>query len=118
MREVARAIGADSRIGPKFLNAGPGFGAAVSRRTSSIWCISAGIRPAGGGGLLGERGGIEHLATAPYCSVSGAEAFGTVTGKRLAILVLPLRPTPTTPVKPRQFASVAIFWRRGAARHP
>ncbi|MCU0529718.1 MAG: nucleotide sugar dehydrogenase [Cyanobium sp. Prado107] len=26
VREVARAIGADSRIGPKFLNAGPGFG--------------------------------------------------------------------------------------------
>ena len=26
MREVARAIGTDSRIGPKFLNAGPGFG--------------------------------------------------------------------------------------------
>ena len=26
MREVAKAIGADSRIGPKFLQAGPGFG--------------------------------------------------------------------------------------------
>jgi len=26
VREVARAIGADSRIGPKFLQAGPGFG--------------------------------------------------------------------------------------------
>ena len=26
VREVARAIGTDSRIGPKFLNAGPGFG--------------------------------------------------------------------------------------------
>ena len=26
MREVARAIGTDSRIGPKFLQSGPGFG--------------------------------------------------------------------------------------------
>ena len=26
IREVSRAIGLDSRIGPKFLNAGPGFG--------------------------------------------------------------------------------------------
>ena len=26
VREVARAIGTDTRIGPKFLNAGPGFG--------------------------------------------------------------------------------------------
>ena len=43
VREVARAIGTDSRIGPKFLNAGPGSAAAASRRTSSIWCISAAI---------------------------------------------------------------------------
>ena len=26
IREVSKAIGADSRIGEKFLNAGPGFG--------------------------------------------------------------------------------------------
>ena len=43
VREVARAIGTDSRIGPKFLNAGPASAAAASRRTSSIWCISAAI---------------------------------------------------------------------------
>ena len=43
VREVARAIGTDSRIGPKFLNADRVSAAAVFRKTSSTWCISAGI---------------------------------------------------------------------------
>ena len=32
IREVSRAIGLDSRIGPKFLNAGPGFGELFKKR--------------------------------------------------------------------------------------
>ena len=31
VREVARAIGSDSRIGSQFLNSGPGFGGVVSK---------------------------------------------------------------------------------------
>ena len=32
VREVARAIGSDSRIGDKFLNSGPGFGVVVLKK--------------------------------------------------------------------------------------
>ncbi len=32
VKEVARAIGADSRLGPKFLSAGPGFGGSCFRK--------------------------------------------------------------------------------------
>ena len=38
--EVARAIGQDSRIGPKFLKASVGFGGSCFQRIFSIWCIS------------------------------------------------------------------------------
>ena len=40
VREVARAIGADSRIGPKFLNAGPGFGGSCFQKDILIWVPS------------------------------------------------------------------------------
>ena len=39
------------------------------------------FRPARGGGLLGECGGVEHLATAPHCPVGGAEAVRHRDGK-------------------------------------
>ena len=39
VQEVARAIGTDSRIGPNFLKAGPGFGGSCFRKTSSTWSI-------------------------------------------------------------------------------
>ena len=39
VREVARAIGTDSRIGAKFLDSGPGFGGAVLKKIFSIWFI-------------------------------------------------------------------------------
>ena len=43
VREVAQAIGTDSRIGPKFLQAGPGFGGSCFQKTSSTWCTSVAI---------------------------------------------------------------------------
>ena len=74
VREVARAIGADSRIGSKFLNAGPGLGKLFPEGHPQSGVSLPAFRPSGGGRLLGERGGIEHLATAPHCPVGGAEA--------------------------------------------
>ena len=42
VREVARAIGTDSRIGPKFLNAGPGFGGTISSLPPRSECVTGG----------------------------------------------------------------------------
>ena len=53
VREVARAIGTDSRIGPKFLNAA-GFGGSVPERHPQPGVSLPAFRPAGGGGLLGK----------------------------------------------------------------
>ena len=75
------AIGTDSRIGPKFLNAGPALVAAVSRRTSSIWCISAGISACRRCGLLG---GVVVLNTGQQHRIARLvvqKLFGTVTRK-------------------------------------
>ena len=74
VREVALAIGTDSRIGTKFLNAGPGFGGSCFQKDILNLVISAAISAFGGCGLLGKCGGVEHLATAPHCPDSGAEA--------------------------------------------
>ncbi len=43
VREVSRAIGTDSRIGPNFCRLAPVSAAAASRKTFSIWCTSAAI---------------------------------------------------------------------------
>ena len=41
VREVARAIGTDTRIGSKFLEAGPGFGGSCFQKTYLTWFIFA-----------------------------------------------------------------------------
>ena len=73
--------------------------AAVSRRTSSIWCILPPFRPAGGGGLPGEVVALNTWQQHRIARLVVQKLFGTVTGKRLAILPLPSRPTPTTPAR-------------------
>ena len=36
MKDVAKGMGLDKRIGDKFLHAGPGYGGLVSRRTPKL----------------------------------------------------------------------------------
>ena len=72
VREVARAIGTDSRIGPKVPQCWPW----IRRQLLSEGHPQSGVslpafRPAGGGRLLGIGGGAEHLAAAPDCQVGG-----------------------------------------------
>ncbi|BEV35554.1 nucleotide sugar dehydrogenase [Synechococcus sp. M16CYN] len=87
VREVARAIGTDSRIGPKFLNAGPGFGGSCFQK--DILNLVYLCRHFG---LLEVANYWESVVTLNIwqqhriaCLVV-EKLFGTVTGKRLAIL--------------------------------
>lgn len=87
VREVARAIGMDSRIGPKFLQAGPGFGGSCFQKD-----ILSLVYLSGHYGL--------HEVAAYWQSVVELNSwqqhriarlvvnrlFGTVTGKRIAVL--------------------------------
>ena len=87
VREVARAIGTDSRIGPKFLNAGPGFGGSCFQKdilnlvylckhfglpdVADYWESVVALN-------IWQQHRIARLVVQTL--------FGTVTGKRLAIL--------------------------------
>ncbi len=87
VREVARAIGSDSRIGPKFLQSGPGFGGSCFQKDILNLVY------------LCRHYGLEEVARY-WESVVDLNAwqqhriarlvvnslFGTVTGKRLAVL--------------------------------
>ena len=55
--ELGKAMGMDHRIGPKFLKASVGFGEAVFKRTSSIWCICVSIM----GSMKWQNIGIKSL---------------------------------------------------------
>ncbi|MEX1322946.1 MAG: nucleotide sugar dehydrogenase [Synechococcaceae cyanobacterium] len=87
VREVARAIGTDSRIGPKFLQAGPGFGGSCFQKdilnlvylcrhyrleeVASYWESVVGLN-------TWQQHRIARLVV--------NSLFGTVSGKRLAVL--------------------------------
>jgi UDPglucose 6-dehydrogenase len=87
VREVARAIGSDSRMGPKLLQAGPRFsGRCFQENILDLVCI-------------GRRDGFEEVARSWEQVVALNEwqqhriarlvvksLFGTVTGKRIAVL--------------------------------
>ena len=91
-------IGTDSRISPKFLNADPASGQLFQKDILNLVYFTSFL------GLLEVADYWEccdpEYSTAPHCSVMVQKPFGTVTGKRLAILVLPSRPTPTTLATP------------------
>ena len=87
VREVARAIGADSRIGPKFLNAGPGFGGSCFQKdilNLVYLCRHFGLQE-----VADYWESVVALNTWQQHRISRLvvqKLFGTVTGKRLAIL--------------------------------
>jgi len=87
VREVARAIGTDSRIGPKFLNAGPGFGGSCFQKdilNLVYLCRHFGLHE-----VADYWESVVALNTWQQHRIAGLvvqKLFGTVTGKRLAIL--------------------------------
>ena len=87
VREVAKAIGTDSRIGPKFLNAGPGFGGSCFQK--DILNLVYLCRHFGLPDVANYWEGVVLLNTWQQHRIARLvvqKLFGTVTGKRLAIL--------------------------------
>ena len=87
VREVARAIGSDTRIGPKFLQAGPGFGGSCFQK--DILNLVYLCRHFGLPEVADYWQSVVALNTWQQHRISRLVVetlFGTVTGKRLAIL--------------------------------
>ena len=87
VREVAKAIGTDSRIGPKFLNAGPGFGGSCFQK--DILNLVYLCRHFGLPDVADYWESVVLLNTWQQHRIARLvvqKLFGTVTGKRLAVL--------------------------------
>ena len=87
VREVARAIGTDSRIGAKFLQAGPGFGGSCFQK--DILNLVYLCRHFGLPEVADYWESVVQLNTWQQHRIAKLvvqKLFGTVTGKRLAIL--------------------------------
>ena len=87
VREVARAIGTDSRIGPKFLQAGPGFGGSCFQK--DILNLVYLCRHFGLPDVADYWESVVTVNTWQQHRIARTvvqKLFGTVTGKRLAIL--------------------------------
>jgi len=87
VREVARAIGADSRIGSKFLKAGPGFGGSCFQK--DILNLVYLCRHYGLAEVADYWEAVVNLNAWQQHRISALvvrQLFGTVTGKRIAVL--------------------------------
>ncbi len=87
VREVARAIGTDSRIGPKFLSAGPGFGGSCFQK--DILNLAYLCRHFGLPEVADYWESVVQMNTWQQHRIARLvvqKLFGTVTGKRLAVL--------------------------------
>ncbi|HGY5553863.1 MAG TPA: nucleotide sugar dehydrogenase [Prochlorococcus sp.] len=87
VREVARAIGSDSRIGSKFLQAGPGFGGSCFQKdilNLVYLCRHFGLPEVADywENVVGLNAWQQHRISRLVVQ----KLFGTVTGKRLALL--------------------------------
>ena len=87
MREVARAIGADSRIGAKFLQAGPGFGGSCFQKhilNLVVLCRHDGLYA-----VADDWEQVVELSTWQQHRIARLlvnRLLGTVTGKRIGVL--------------------------------
>jgi UDPglucose 6-dehydrogenase len=87
VREVARAIGTDSRIGPKFLQAGPGYGGSCFQK--DILNLVYLCRHYGLEDVASYWEGVVTLNTWQQQRIARLvvnSLFGTVSGKRIAVL--------------------------------
>jgi UDPglucose 6-dehydrogenase len=87
VREVARAIGSDSRIGAKFLQAGPGFGGSCFQKdilNLVYLCGHFGLEPVAR--YWQQVVDLNIWQEQRIARMVVQRLFGTVTGKRLAVL--------------------------------
>jgi UDPglucose 6-dehydrogenase len=87
VREVARAIGADSRIGPKFLQAGPGFGGSCFQKdilNLVYLCRHYGLEEVAA--YWEQVVTLNQWQQARISRLVVNRLFGTVTGKRIGVL--------------------------------
>jgi UDPglucose 6-dehydrogenase len=87
VREVARAIGSDSRIGAKFLQAGPGFGGSCFQKdilNLVYLCGHFGLEPVAS--YWQQVVDLNIWQQQRIARMVVQRLFGTVTGKRLAVL--------------------------------
>ena len=121
MQEVARAIGSDSRLGSKCLKAGPGLGGSCFQNNILnlvVLCGHYGLHE-----VAAYWQQVVALNTWQQHRISALvvrRLFGTVTGKRIAVLgfayglrpTASTKPTPTTPARPPPSASAATCWKK------
>ena len=113
VREVARAIGTDSRIGPKFLNAGPGLGGSCFQK--DILNLVYLCRHFGLPEVADYWESLVTLNTWQQHRIAQLvvqNLFGTVTGKRLAVLGFAFKADTNDTRRLRRSASAVICWRR------
>jgi UDPglucose 6-dehydrogenase len=87
VREVARAIGADSRIGPKFLQAGPGFGGSCFQKdilNLVYLCRHYGLEEVAA--YWEQVVELNHWQQRRIARLVVTKLFGAVTGKRIGVL--------------------------------
>jgi UDPglucose 6-dehydrogenase len=87
VREVARAIGADSRIGAKFLQAGPGFGGSCFQKdilNLVYLCRHYGLEEVAA--YWEQVVELNHWQQRRIARLVVTRLFGTVTGKRIGVL--------------------------------
>lgn len=87
VKEVARAIGADSRLGPKFLSAGPGFGGSCFRKdilNLVYLCRHYGLEQAAH--YWEQVVDLNSWQQQRIARLVVSKLFGTASGKRLAVL--------------------------------
>ncbi len=87
VREVARAIGADSRIGEKFLQAGPGFGGSCFQKdilNLVYLCRHYGLEEVAA--YWEQVVTLNHWQQQRIARLVITKLFGTVSGKRIGVL--------------------------------
>jgi UDPglucose 6-dehydrogenase len=122
VREVARAIGADSRIGAKFLQAGPGFGGSCFQKdilNLVYLCRHYGLEEVAA--YWEQVVELNSWQQHRIARLVVNRLFGTVTGKRIGVLgfayglrpTASTRPTPMTRANHPPSASATTSWRKG-----
>ena len=124
VQEVARAIGSDSRIGAKFLKAGPGIGGSCFQNhilNLVVICGHEGLHVVAA--TWQQEVSLNTWQQHRISALVVRRLFGTMTDMGISVLgfayglrpTSSTRPTPTTPARPSPSASAATCWRKACS---